>query len=296
MLFGSTGNVGKQIAKETLHRGFLLTAVVRNSQKAKDISTITTNVLIADATKSDELIGICNGFDIVISALGKSVSPNDTSKTSFYDVDFAANASILNEAIASGVKKFVYVSALHSERYTNLEYFKVHHEFSEKLIQSGLDYSIIKPPSIFSAYLDVVEMARKGRLANLGKGDKRTNPIYEGDLAAVCVNSINSPKSEIEVGGREVLTRKQINEIIQQHVNPSKKIPTIPVWVMRAILPLIRLTNRNMFDKFAFFVDVMQHDIIAPQVGQLTLKEYLKRQDAEIRNTIEDHNSEIEQW
>jgi hypothetical protein len=38
---------------------------------------------------------------------------------------------------------------------------------------------------------------------------------------------------------------------------------------------VVRATNKNMFDKFAFFVDVMQHDVIAPQVGQLTLKEYL---------------------
>jgi uncharacterized protein YbjT (DUF2867 family) len=276
LLFGSTGSVGKQIAKEAQRQGYVLTAVVRNLQKANDISEITANVVVADVTKPDELVGICNGFDIVISALGKSVSPNDNSTASFYEVDFVANASILKEAVAGGVKKFVYVSALHSERYTNLEYFKVHHDFSEKLKQSGLDYSIIKPPSIFSAYLDVVDMARKGRLVNLGKGDKRTNPIYEGDLAVVCVNSINSAKSEIEAGGREILTRKQINEIIQQHVNPSKKIPTIPAWVMRAMLPLIRITNKNLFDKFDFFVDVMQHDVIAPQVGQLTLKEYLE--------------------
>lgn len=275
LLFGSTGNVGKQIAKEARRQGYLLTAVVRNSQKANELNGIAEQILIADVTRSDELVGICSGFDIVISALGKSVSPNDKSSGSFYEVDFLANASILRQAVVSGVKKFVYVSALHSERYTNLEYFKVHHELSEKLKQSGLDYSIIKPPSIFSAYLDVVEMARKGRLVNLGKGDKRTNPIYEGDLAVVCVNSINSPNSEIEAGGREILTRKQINETIQQHVNPSRKIPTIPTWIMRAMLPLIKIANRNLFDKFDFFVEVMQHDTIAPQVGQLTLKEYL---------------------
>jgi hypothetical protein len=91
----------------------------------------------------------------------------------------------------------------------------------------------------------------------------------------VCVDSIKEPNSEIEAGGREVLTRKQINEIIQQHVNPSKKIPTIPTWIIRAMLPVIRITDKNLFEKFDFFVEVMQHDMIAPPVGQLTLKEYL---------------------
>ena len=277
LLFGSTGNVGKEIAREALRKGYELTAVVRNSQRAKSISDITTKIIIADVTRPQELTGMCRGFDVVVSALGKSVSPNDKSKASFNDIDFEANLSILREAMASGVRKFVYVSAFHSERYTNLEYFRVHHAFSEKLKQSGLDYSIIKPPSVFSAYIDVVDMARKGRLANLGKGDKRTNPIYEGDLAGVCINSINSPMSEIEAGGKEILTRKQINEIIQHHVDPSKKIPTIPTWLVRAMLPLLRITSRNLFDKFDFFVEVMQHDVIAPQVGQLTLKEYIAK-------------------
>ena len=275
LLLGATGNVGKQIAKEARRQGYELTAVVRNAQKANDLAGIPNHVIISDVTNPEKLRGICNGFDIVISSLGKSVSPNDNSKASFYDVDFRANANVLKDAVANGVKKFVYVSALHSEHYTYLEYFKVHHEFSQLLKKSGVDYSIIKPPSVFSAYLDVVEMARKGRLANLGKGDKRTNPIYEGDLAVVCVNAINCPRSEIEAGGKEILTRKQINEIIQHHVNPSKKIPTVPTWVMKAILPLIRIVNKNLYDKFSFFVEVVQHDVVAPSVGELTLKEYL---------------------
>jgi uncharacterized protein YbjT (DUF2867 family) len=275
LLLGATGNVGKQIAKEARRQGYDLTVVVRNAQKANDLGAIANHAVVAEVTNPKEVDGICKGFDVVISALGKSVSPNDKSKASFYDVDFLANVRILKDAIASGIKKFVYVSALHSERYTHLEYFKVHHEFSELLKQSGLDYSIIKPPSIFSAYLEVVDMAKKGRLANLGKGDKLTNPIYEGDLAVICVNSINSTKCEIEAGGKETLTRRQINELIQHHVNPSKKLSTIPPWVMEVMLPLTRIISKNLFDKLSFFVEVMQHDIVAPPVGQLTLKEYL---------------------
>ncbi len=30
---------------------------------------------------------------------------------------------------------------------------------------------------------------------------------------------------------------------------------------------LLKLFNKNMHDKFAFFVEVMQHDTVAPQMG-----------------------------
>jgi uncharacterized protein YbjT (DUF2867 family) len=277
ILFGATGHVGKAIARELVDKGFNLTVVVRSEEKAKSLTHITSNYLIADACDRNSLKGICKNQDTVISALGKSVSPNDKSKSSFRQVDFNGNLNILEEAKRSGIKKFVYVSAFHAERYLHLEYFRAHHEFSEVLKKSGIDYSIIKPPAIFSAFIDLIEMAKKGQLINIGAGDKKTNPIFEGDLAKICVASIAQHNITIEAGGKNSYTRRQLNEIIQNQVNNRKKIRTIPVEVFKLILPVIKVFNKNMFDKFAFFMEVMQQDTIAPQLGETTFEEYVKR-------------------
>jgi uncharacterized protein YbjT (DUF2867 family) len=275
LLFGATGNLGKEIAKEAVRRGYPLSAVVRNSHKAASLAAITQNCIVADVTRPQALKDMCTGFDIVISALGKSVSPNDKSKTTFKDIDLAANSAILEEAKKSGVGKFVYVSALHSEKYPHLEYFRVHHEFSERLKSSGINYSIIKPPAIFSAYSDVIEMAKKGQLMTIGAGDKKTNPIYEGDLAKICVDAIDANNAIIEAGGKNIYTRKQLNDIIQRQVNPAKKVRSVPAGLLKLSLPLIKLFDRNMYDKFAFISEVMQHDTIAPQVGAMEFEEYI---------------------
>src|SRR3989344_9168781 len=125
LLFGASGNLGKEIAGELMNQHYDLTVVVRNQQKAKDLSAITSKYVIANIADANSLVDICKGFDIVVSALGKSVSPNDKSKPSFRDIDLNANTAILNEAIRSGIKKFVYVSAFESEKHLELEYFKV---------------------------------------------------------------------------------------------------------------------------------------------------------------------------
>ena len=276
LLFGATGNLGQAIANELKQKGFEITAVVRNKIKAEKLESITRKVILADVTIPSDLVKICNGFDIVISSLGKSVSPNDKSKPTFNDIDYIANSNILNEAKKSNVKKFIYISAFHSEKYLNLEYFKVHHEFSEKLILSGIDYSIIKPPAIFSAFIDMIEMAKKGQLINIGLGDKKTNPIYEGDLAKIAVDSINEPNSTIEAGGKTIYTRRQLNEIVQQTISPSKSIKNVPLGVFKCLLPILKIFNKNTFDKFAFFIEVMQHDTIAPQLGVMTFEEYVR--------------------
>jgi uncharacterized protein YbjT (DUF2867 family) len=277
ILFGSTGNLGKEIAKELVKQGYDLTIVVRNEVKAKSLADITSKYIIADVCNKETLKHIFDKQEIVISALGKSVSPNDKSKPTFREVDYSANANILNEASKGGIKKFIYVSAFHSEKYLHLEYFKVHHDFSELLKKSGIDYSIIKPPAIFSAFIDMIEMAKKGQLVNIGKGDKKTNPIYEGDLAKITVEAINKQNSIIEAGGKTIYTRKKLNEIVQNEVDSQKNIRTVPLGLFKVTLPIIKLFSKNLFDKFAFFIEVMQQDTIAPQVGTMTFEDYVKQ-------------------
>jgi len=276
LLFGSTGNLGKKIAEELRQKGYDVTAVVRNEQKAAELKPVVHHIVVADVTNPNSIKGICHGYDVVISALGKSVSPNDKSKPSFQDVDLNANSNILDEAVKSKIKKFVYVSAFGAEKYQHLTYFAVHHQFSERLKQAGIDYAIIKPPALFSAFIDLMDLAKKGRLITMGSGDKLTNPIYEGDLAAICVNAINHQNAIIEAGGKEVLSRHQINEIIQQQVDPSKKVRHVPLGLIKAVLPLMKIASRNLYDKMAFFTEVMQHDTIAPKLGEMKLEDYVK--------------------
>jgi uncharacterized protein YbjT (DUF2867 family) len=276
ILFGATGNLGKHIAKELISSGYVLTVVVRDQKKAKGLFEANATLVIADACNKATLTGICQNQEIVVSALGKSVSPNDKTRPGYEDVDFAGNMNILDEAIKNGVKKFVYVSAFHAEKYLHLTYFNVHHRFAEELKKSGIDYSIIKPPAIFSAFIDMLDLAKKGQLVTIGKGDKKTNPIFEGDLAKICVGSIAEKNKTIEAGGSSIYTRKELNLFIQQEVDKSKKVRQIPLGLIKGALPLIKVFNKNLYDKFAFFTEVMQHDTIAPQMGELRFEEYIK--------------------
>ena len=276
LVFGATGNLGRQIIKALKQHHYYVAAVVRSSAKAALLQSLSDECLVADVTDAGQVKGICNGFDLVISALGKSVSIEDKSKPSFEDIDYKANAVILQEAVESRVKKFVYISALHAEHYPHLAYFNTHHRFSQLLKNSGVNYSIIKPPALFSAFLDLVPLAKKGRLVHMGKGDKRTNPIFEGDLAQICVASINQPNAEIEAGGKQVMTRREINETIRNIVAPGKNIPAIPLWLVRSMLPMIKPFNRNLYDKLGFFVQVIQDDVLAPERGEKRLEDYIK--------------------
>jgi len=276
ILFGSTGNLGLATAIELKRQGYELTAVARNKSKLDVLKYNGIDNIVANFEDSDVLAELCTGYDVVISTLGKSVSLNDRSKPSFYEIDYVINSRILDAAKKSNVKKMVYVSAFHSEKYQHLSYFKVHHDVSMLIQQSGIDYSIIKPPAIFSAFIDMIELAAKGQLMNIGIGDKKTNPIYEGDLAQIVVNSIHQPFAIVEAGGNNVYSRKQLNEMVQQAVDNKRKIRRIPMPIFKILLRTMAIFDRNAFDKLAFFAEVMQHDTIAPPIGKMRFEDYIK--------------------
>ncbi|MBL0303257.1 MAG: SDR family oxidoreductase [Cytophagaceae bacterium] len=276
ILFGASGHVGRKVAEELARQHFELTVVIRNNAKAHYFKDIQAKIVNADVLKPDSLRGICHGQDVVISTLGKSVSPNDWSKPTFRQVDLEGNVNILNEAQKSGVKKFIYLSAFHAEKYPDLNYFAVHEQFSMILINSGIDYSVIKPPAIYSAFLDMIDLASKGRLVSIGSGEFKTNPIYEGDLAKIIVDNIHQTNSIVEAGGKNIYSRIQMLEIIQQNVNPANKIQKLPLKLVKMVLPVLSIINKNAYDKFAFFLKVMNTDTLAPQIGEQSFEEYIK--------------------
>ncbi|GAA4324928.1 SDR family oxidoreductase [Flaviaesturariibacter amylovorans] len=280
LLAGATGHTGRAIATELHRRGLPFTALVRNSSRAALLRGLTDSFRYAEATDPNAFTGISTGHEVVISALGKSVSPFDRSKPTFDQVDLAANRALINDAAQQGVRKFVYVSAFGAQKHPGLRYFRVHQQVEEQLKTSGLDWSIVRPPALFSAFTDLLTMARKGRLMHLGAGDRQTNPIWEGDLARIVADSIDTPSFECDPGGPEVLTRRAINELIQRVAAPHKKIRQAPLGLIKALLPLVKLTDRNSYDKLAFFTEVYGADNIATPVGSKRLEQYLREQAA----------------
>ncbi len=267
--------MGNAIAEEAAARGYDLTIVARSRDKAISLSGITSQYKIADVLIPASIQGITSGFDIVISAMGKSVSPFERSKPGFRTIDLEGNAMILEDALRQGVKKFIYISAFQAEHYPQLEYFRVHQKFSEQLMRSGIDYAIIRPPAVFSAFLDMITLARKGMLTTIGPGTHTTNPIYEGDLARVGIDSIGLSNVVIDAGGQQIYTRHELNEIVQKIVEPKKRIKHIPAGLIKSILPLVRVFDRNSFDKMSFFLEVMEEDVLAPRIGMMKFEDYI---------------------
>jgi uncharacterized protein YbjT (DUF2867 family) len=276
LLAGATGHLGKHIFRELKLKGFDVRVLARSPKKAKSLFPDPEEAVLADATNPRSLEGCCEGVEVVISALGKSVSLRHQGKGTFHDIDYKANLNLLKEAKQAGVKQFIYISAFGADKFTGLAYFKAHADFEKALKQSGLSYTILQPVALFSAFEEMMSMARRGRFGQLDIGDKLVNPIYDGDVAKIAVASIGQPSQTNPLGGPCTYTRQELTNMVCEAAGYTGRPPEIPFEYVDTLLPFVRLLSRGLFDKLAFMVAVSKVDCVAPAVGELTLEEYFE--------------------
>ena len=272
LLAGITGYLGSYIANELQKRAYSVRAIARNPERLKQKNIETNEVLKAEVTQPDSINDSCKNIDVVISTVGITRQKDGLT---YMDVDYQANMNLLQQAKLDGVEKFIYVSVLNGENLKHLKICDAKERFVEQLERSGLDYCIIRPNGFFSDMAEFYAMAKKGRIYLFGNGELKTNPIHGEDLAVVCVDAIEKTNQEIKVGGPETFTHDEIATTAFEVLGVKPKITHIPDWVRVAILRMVRIfTGSKVYGPIEFFMAVMAIDMLAPEYGKHTLKEY----------------------
>jgi uncharacterized protein YbjT (DUF2867 family) len=273
LVAGATGYLGGFVARELKARGHFVRALARTPDKLAPVRDSLDDVVRAEVTRPETLAGACDGVDVVFSSVGITRQKDGLT---FRDVDYQGNKNLLGSAQRAGVAKFVYVSVFHGPRLRHLAIVDAHECFVEASKVSGLDYAVVRPTGYFSDLEEVLRMARRGRVYLLGPGRNRANPIHGADLAVVCVDAVEGERREIDVGGPEVLTAREIAEAAFRALDKRARLTTVPVWLMRAVVAVTRLFSRHQAELLAFFTTVTTIDMVAPTSGTRTLEAHYR--------------------
>ena len=274
LVAGATGYLGRYLVKKLSTQGYQVCALARSPERLDDLKDYTDEIVKAEITKPDTLRGICQNTDVVISSIGITRQKDGLK---YMDVDYQANKNLLEEAIRSGVKKFIYVSVLNGRIFRDLKMIEAKERFTDELISCGIDYTIIRPNGFFSDLTEVLNMARQGKVYLIGDGHYKSNPIHGQDLADFMVNNMDSDETNLNVGGPEIYTQNEIAGMAFQVLGKKGKIVHIPVWLRNITLKLMRtFTGEKTYGPVEFFMTVMTHEMVAPQTGTHKLTDYFR--------------------
>lgn len=279
LIIGSTGYLGTYLVQECKRQGYWVRALARNPQKLDAIRDCVDDLFVGEVTKPESLTGVCDGIDIVVSALGVASSRTDE-KIPMEDVDYGGNKNVLDCSVTAGVKKFIFVSFIITPELEHLEITRIKRKFEKALVDSGLDYCIIRPTGFFADMKEIFELARKGRVYLIGHGQYKGNPIHGLDLAQFCVEAMKNKEKDISVGGPEIYTYRQSAALAFKVLGKPVRITALPGWPFTLLLKLLKpLLSRRKFTALQFLFAAMQTDTVAPKYGTHTLENFFKERN-----------------
>jgi len=272
LVAGATGVVGREVVSLLKQHDHFVRTVSKDPERAKPLHRLVDDVRVLDATLASSVEGTCEGLDVVVSALGAPVSPSGKGNRSFLDVDLAANLNLLAEAERAGVRRFVYVSVFSELVYRDTSYVTAHALVEKAVRAAGLEYGFVRTTGVFGSLAEMLVMALKGPVPVIGDGSAVTNPIDERDVADAVLCAVEAKGStEVDIGGPDTLSRRQIAEAAFAAVGRKPRLVTMPVWAMRLIAWLYGLFNRRMGEFLRFFVLAATHSCVAPTPGSRRL-------------------------
>jgi uncharacterized protein YbjT (DUF2867 family) len=277
LVAGASGAIGQAVTRKLLADGHKVRTLSRDRKRAAGLAALGAETRIADAARHREIEGICDGVTAVVSCLGAPVSLRSPERRRFANVDTPANLALLEEAKRAGVKRFLYVSVHVGEGYSHTRYIRAHEEVVEAVHKSGLSSTVVRPTGVFAALLEMVPLARQGRLSLIGDGSAKTNPIHADDVAEVVVGALEDGPAEIACGGPDTFTRRELAEAVCRAVKQPAKLRSVPPGLARWMGRAAGFYSPRMGELFEFFVAVSTSDAVAPVRGTRRFEDFLSQ-------------------
>jgi NADH dehydrogenase len=237
--------------QELLGRGYTINALAHRRGVAGADPRITTiqGDLFDDAALSAGM-GDCQA---VIHLVG-IIMENRSKGITFERIHFEGARHVIDAAKASGIRRFVHMSALGVRENAVSGYHQTKWRAEEYLRNSGLDYTIFRPSIIHGPAGEFMTMeanwARKkaapflfmpyfgaGILGTGGAG--KLQPVYVGDVARAFVDALEKPSTigkTYALAGPDQITWKQMHQISSQAIVGKKRLVVpLPVWYARLL-------------------------------------------------------------
>lgn len=189
ILAGATGTIGRAVARELAGAGHEVICPLRPGA-APPLPGLVP--LTCDLTRPGGLAQVLGGrrVDAVVSCMAsRSGAPADA-----WAVEHDAQTTLLADAAAAGATRFVLLSAICVQK-PRLAFQHAKRAFEDRLMRSGIDWTIVRPTAFFKSLSGQVARVQAGK-AFLVFGDGRQTackPISDHDLARFLAGCLTDP-------------------------------------------------------------------------------------------------------
>jgi len=248
LMLGATGAIGLATVRALVAAGHEVVCLVRPGRERSPDTFAGAETRFGDATNADALAR--DGFrgerfDAVVSCMAsRTGAPKDA-----WAVDHLAHSYALKAAKAAGVTKFVLLSAICVQK-PRLEFQKAKLAFEQELIESGLDYSIVRATAFFKSLSGQIARVQRGKPFLMFGDGKLTacKPISDDDLGRYLADSVSDPARSnrvLPIGGPgPAITPREQGEKLFALLGREPRFSRAPVAMLDAIIAALSAAGR----------------------------------------------------
>ncbi|MBD2492838.1 SDR family oxidoreductase [Nostoc sp. FACHB-280] len=238
LVTGATGGIGRRVVRLLRQQEQSVRAFVRLTSRYSELEHRGAEIFIGDLRQAKDIEKATQGVKYIISTHG--------SEGDALSLDYRANIELIDQAKANQVQHFVFVSVLGVDRgYEDAPVFKAKRAVEQYLVDSGLNYTILRPSGLASNLLPLAEQFREtGLYLLIGDRKNRSSVVSTDDLAKMIVDSVKLTEAHnqiLPVGGPEILQREDIPQIFGRIFNKEPIVINPPVFLVDGLRHIIGL-------------------------------------------------------
>ncbi|WP_445288590.1 SDR family oxidoreductase [Variovorax atrisoli] len=200
LVTGATGKVGRQVVQNLVERGAGVRAIVRDPAKANLPASV--EIVQGDLLDVEALRGAFAGVSTLF--LLNAVVPDE----------FTQALVVLNAARDAGVRRVVYLSVIHSDRYVNVPHFAGKFGVERMLEAMGFEATILRPAYFMDNDLTVKDVVSGHGVYPMPIGAKGLAMIDTADIGEIAAIELlrrdrageTQPLERINLVGPDTLT------------------------------------------------------------------------------------------
>jgi divinyl chlorophyllide a 8-vinyl-reductase len=255
-MLGATGTIGQATVRALARQGHEVICFVRpragvgGRLAPADMARLLPGATVRMGEVTDPASLARDGFagerfDALVSCLAsRTGAPRDA-----WAIDRQAHLHALAAARAAGVRHVVLLSAICVQK-PLLAFQQAKLAFEKALVESGLDFSIVRPTAFFKSLSGQVERVRSGK-PFLVFGDGRLTackPISDDDLGeylAGCLTEADRRNRVLPIGGPgEAITPRQQGEHLHALCGRPARFKHVPVALLDLIIGVLGTLGR----------------------------------------------------
>ena len=263
LITGATGYIGRHLVQRLVSQGERPRCLVRDPQRAATLLPADKVDLVqGDTTQPSLLKTAVQGIDTIVHAAFITADHKALSGNFYEETNVHGTSNLIAAAKAADVQRIIEISGLGTKPDKPGTYMEGRYLAEKMLIDSGLDWTIIRPSVLFGKNAPftkgLVDLLHSAPIAPLiGGGKTMFQPIYIEDVVTVILKVLEDPartnKKIYTIGGPEYYSFSQVFDLLLKTMGKSRPkvyVPTplvgIGAAVMEAVLPRPPLTKAAM--------------------------------------------------